>query len=176
MEAAARGWDPISANFLMPEWVKSHWPKYVEGCKKGGWPVDPANWRVAKSIFVAEDDKTARAYATAANSPYRQYYGSLGTKLIKNGRAELFKTSRDMPDSDVTLDFICSKLVIWGSPKKVADEILKFREEVGEFGTLLYAGKDWLDRDLGRRSMILLAEKVMPMVNSALAKGKRAAE
>ena len=176
MEAAARGWDPISANFLMPEWVKSHWPKYVEGCQKGGRPADPANWRVAKSIFVAEDDKTARAYATAANSPYRQYYGSLGTKLIKNGRAELFKTSRDMPDSDVTLDYICDKLVIWGSPKKVADEILKFREEVGEFGTLLYAGKDWLDRDLGRRSMILLAEQVMPLVNAGLAKSKRAAE
>jgi alkanesulfonate monooxygenase SsuD/methylene tetrahydromethanopterin reductase-like flavin-dependent oxidoreductase (luciferase family) len=28
-EAAARGWEPISANFLMPAWVKSHWPKYV---------------------------------------------------------------------------------------------------------------------------------------------------
>src|SRR3984957_5537295 len=35
-EAAARGWDPISANFLMPAWVKSHWPKYVEGCERGG--------------------------------------------------------------------------------------------------------------------------------------------
>jgi hypothetical protein len=81
-----------------------------------------------------------------------------------------------MPDSDVTLDYICDKLVIWGSPDKVADEILQFREQVGEFGTLLYAGKDWLDRDLGRRSMILLAEQVMPQVNAALAKGKRAAE
>ena len=175
-EAAARGWDPISANFLMPVWVKSHWPKYVEGCQKAGRPADPANWRVAKSIFVAEDDKTARDYATAANGPYRQYYGSLGAKLIKNGRAELFKTSRDMPDVDVTLDFICDKLVIWGSPTKVADEILKFREEVGEFGTLLYAGKDWLDRDLGRRSMILLAEQVMPLVNAGLGKSRKAAE
>jgi alkanesulfonate monooxygenase SsuD/methylene tetrahydromethanopterin reductase-like flavin-dependent oxidoreductase (luciferase family) len=176
MEAAARGWDPISANFLLPEWVKSHWAKYVEGCRKGGRAADAANWRVARSIFVAEDDKSARAYATAANSPYRQYYHSLGTKLIRNGRAELFKSSSAMADGDVTLDYICDKLVIWGSPNKVADEILKFREEVGEFGTLLYAGKDWLDGDLGRRSMILLAEKVMPMVNSALAKGKRAAE
>jgi alkanesulfonate monooxygenase SsuD/methylene tetrahydromethanopterin reductase-like flavin-dependent oxidoreductase (luciferase family) len=175
-EAAERGWDPISANFLMPLWVKSHWPKYVEGCEKGGRRADPANWRVAKSIFVAEDDKTAREYATAANSPYRQYYSSLGTKLIRNGRAELFKTSRDMPDSDVTLDYICDKLVIWGSPNKVADEILQFREQVGEFGTLLYAGKDWLDRDLGRRSMILLAEQVMPQVNAALATDKHAAE
>jgi alkanesulfonate monooxygenase SsuD/methylene tetrahydromethanopterin reductase-like flavin-dependent oxidoreductase (luciferase family) len=175
-EAAARGWDPISANFLMPVWVKSHWPKYVEGCRRAGRPADPANWRVAKSIFVAEDDKTARDYATAANSPYRQYYASLSSKLIKNGRAELFKTSREMADRDVTLDTICDKLVIWGSPRKVADEILKFHELVGEFGTLLYAGKDWLDRDLGRRSMILLAEQVMPLVNAALAKGRNAAE
>ena len=144
--------------------------------QKAGRPADPANWRVAKSIFVAEDDKTARDYATAANSPYRQYYGSLSSKLIKNGRAELFKTSREMADSDVTLDSICDKLVIWGSPRKVADEILKFHEQVGEFGTLLYAGKDWLDRDLGRRSMILLAEQVMPLVNAALAKGRNAAE
>ena len=60
-EAAARGWDPISANFLMPQWVKTHWPKYVEGCERAGRPADPANWRVAKSIFVADDDKTADA-------------------------------------------------------------------------------------------------------------------
>jgi hypothetical protein len=39
---------------------------------------------------------------------------------------------------------------------------MAFREEVGDFGTLLYAGKDWLDRDLGRRSMVLLAERVLP--------------
>ena len=54
-EAAARGWDPISANFLMPQWVASHWPKYVEGCERAGRPADPANWRVAKSVFVADD-------------------------------------------------------------------------------------------------------------------------
>ena len=35
-EAATRGWDPISANFLMPAWVKSHWPKYIDGCERGG--------------------------------------------------------------------------------------------------------------------------------------------
>src|SRR6266851_2985269 len=54
-EAAARGWDPISANFLMPAWVKSHWPKYVEGCERVGRAADPVNWRVAKSVFVAKD-------------------------------------------------------------------------------------------------------------------------
>jgi alkanesulfonate monooxygenase SsuD/methylene tetrahydromethanopterin reductase-like flavin-dependent oxidoreductase (luciferase family) len=169
-EAAARGWDPISANFLMPAWVKSHWPKYVEGCERAGRPADPANWRVAKSIFVADDDRTAEAYATDPDSPYRFYYRQLFTKLKKGGRIELFKTRRDQPDDEVTLDGICKDLIIWGSPSKVADEILAFREQVGDFGTLLYAGKDWRDRALGRRSMTLLAEKVLPKVNAALSR------
>lgn len=164
-EAAARGWDPISANFLLPQWVKTHWPKYVEGCAKGGRPADSANWRVAKSIFVAKDDATARAYVTSPKSPYRNYYHSLVTKVVKAGRGEAFKASRDMPDEAVTPDYVADQLVIWGSPEKVTDELLAFRETVGDFGTLLYAGKDWLDRDLGRRSMILMAEKVLPALN-----------
>jgi alkanesulfonate monooxygenase SsuD/methylene tetrahydromethanopterin reductase-like flavin-dependent oxidoreductase (luciferase family) len=176
-EAAARGWDPISANFLMPPWVKSHWPKYAEGCERVGRKADPANWRVAKSIFVADDDKTAREYATSAKSPYRYYYQSLTTKLIRGGRLELFKTRRDQPDSEVTIDGICNELIISGSPQKVVDELLAFRETVGDFGTLLYAGKDWADPKLARRSMTLMAEKVMPAVNAAIGGGKaRAAE
>jgi alkanesulfonate monooxygenase SsuD/methylene tetrahydromethanopterin reductase-like flavin-dependent oxidoreductase (luciferase family) len=173
-EAAARGWDPISANFLMPQWVKSHWPKYVEGCQRAGRPADPANWRVAKSIFVADDDKVARDYATSRNSAYRYYYEQLFTKLTRGGRYELFKTHREQPDSEVTLDGVCRDLIIYGTPNKVADELLALREKVGDFGTLLYAGKDWTDVDLGRRSMVLMAEQVMPKVNAAIGSRKAA--
>jgi alkanesulfonate monooxygenase SsuD/methylene tetrahydromethanopterin reductase-like flavin-dependent oxidoreductase (luciferase family) len=153
----------------MPVWVKSHWPKYVEGCERVGRPVNPADWRVARSIFVADDDEKARAYVTAPNSPYRLYYHNLVTKLKVAGRAEAFKEDRAMPDEAVTVDYVMDKLVIWGSPRKVADDLLAFREQVGDFGTLLYAGKDWLDRDLGRRSMVLMAEKVLPALNDAIA-------
>ena len=166
-EAAARGWDPISANFLMPQWVASHWPKYVEGCERAGRVADPANWRVAKSVFVADDLDVARDYATNPNSPYRFYYSQLFTKLKKHGRINLFKEHRDQPDDEVTLDHICDRLIIWGTPDKMADDLLAFREETGDFGTLLLAGKDWADVELSRRSMILMAEKVKPMVNAA---------
>jgi len=166
-EAAARGWDPISANFLMPQWVASHWPKYVEGCERVGRPARLANWRVAKSVFVADDLDTARRYATDPDSPYRFYYSQLFTKLVKHGRANLFKEYRDQPDDEVTLDHVCERLIIWGTPDKVADELLALREETGEFGTLLYAGKDWADPELARRSMVLLAEQVAPAVNAA---------
>ena len=172
-EAASRGWDPISANFLMPAWVKSHWPRYVEGCLRAGRPADPANWRVAKSIFVADDEATAKAYATDPDGPYVGYYRSLYTKLKKNGRLELFKTHREQPDDEVTLEAICDRLIVYGTPSSVADQLLAFEQEVGRFGTLLYAGKDWTDRDLGRRSMILMAEKVLPLVETGL--GERSA-
>jgi alkanesulfonate monooxygenase SsuD/methylene tetrahydromethanopterin reductase-like flavin-dependent oxidoreductase (luciferase family) len=90
--AAARGFEIISANFLQPKWVKTHWPNYVQGCREAGRKADPKNWRVAKSIFVADDAATARRYATDPAGPYFFYYHSLFTKLARNGRANLFKT------------------------------------------------------------------------------------
>jgi alkanesulfonate monooxygenase SsuD/methylene tetrahydromethanopterin reductase-like flavin-dependent oxidoreductase (luciferase family) len=156
--------------------VKSHWPKYVEGCERGGRPSDPANWRVAKSVFVARDAAKAKAYATDPDGPYVNYYRSLFTKLKKNGRVELFKTRRDQPDDEVTLESICDKLIIYGTPDSVAEQLLAFQQEVGTFGTLLYAGKDFKDRALGRESMILMAEKVMPLVDAGTRMQSRAAE
>jgi len=175
-EAAARGWDPISANFLMPTWVKSHWPKYVEGCERAGRKADHRNWRVAKSVFVARDAATAKAYAPDPEGPYVYYYRSLFTKLKKNGRVDLFKTRRDQPDDEVTLETICDKLIVYGTPDSVADQLLAFQDEVGNFGTLLYAGKDWKDPELGRQSMILMAEKVIPLVNAGSSRRSGAAQ
>jgi alkanesulfonate monooxygenase SsuD/methylene tetrahydromethanopterin reductase-like flavin-dependent oxidoreductase (luciferase family) len=96
--------------------------------------------------------------------------------LKKNGRIELFKTHRDQPDDEVTLESICDRLIIWGTPEGVADQVLAFQDEVGKFGTLLYAGKDWKDRELARQSMILMAEKVMPRVNAGTSSHPSAAE
>jgi hypothetical protein len=102
------------------------------------------------------------------DGPYIYYYKQLFAKVKRGGRLELFKTRRDQPDDEVTFENVCNTLITYGTPDKVADELLKFRDSVGDFGTLLYAGKDWADRALGRRSMILLAEKVLPKVNAAI--------
>jgi alkanesulfonate monooxygenase SsuD/methylene tetrahydromethanopterin reductase-like flavin-dependent oxidoreductase (luciferase family) len=175
IEAAQRGWDMISANFLMPVWVATHWPNYVEGCRRAGRPALSAAWRVAKSVFVADDAATARAYATGPDSPYRLYYRQMLTKMRKAGRINLFKTSQDMPDDAVTLDDVCERLIIHGTPASVAEQLLAFRETTGDFGTLLYAGHDWADPVLARRSMVLMAEKVLPAVNRAIGPASAAA-
>ena len=167
-EMAKRGWQPISANFLMPEWVKTHWPNYVEGRAAVGAVASPSEWRVAKSIFVADDEATAKRYALEEGGPYHFYFKQLVRKLVGGGRSNLFKTDQTMPDSDVTPDFVTKKLVLAGTVNSVVDQILAFREHVGDFGNLLYACHDWMDPALGQRSMELFATEVMPRVNAAI--------
>lgn len=166
--AGERGWSIISANFLQPQWVATHWPKYVEGCALGGRGPKASDWRVAKSIFVADDEKTARAYGKSSDGPYGYYYKNLMRKLIGNGRPELFKKDPDMPDEAVTHEYVMDSLVIAGTAGSVVDQLLAFRETVGAFGTLVYAGHDWMDPGLAQRSMELMATEVMPAVNAAL--------
>jgi hypothetical protein len=68
---------------------------------------------------------------------------------------------------------VLDRLCIYGTVNKVVDELLQLREQVGDFGELVYAGMDWVDRKLGERSMELMATEVMPRINAAIAKEKR---
>jgi alkanesulfonate monooxygenase SsuD/methylene tetrahydromethanopterin reductase-like flavin-dependent oxidoreductase (luciferase family) len=161
-EAAKRGWTPISANFLLPEWVASHWPRYVEGRKAIGAGAHSSDWRVAKSIFVADN-------GYSGEGPYYFYFKQLVRKLVGfGGRSNLFKLDDRQSDSEITPELVTKKLVIAGTVNSVVDQLLAFREKVGNFGTLLYACHDWMDPTLARRSMQLMAEEVMPRVNAAL--------
>ena len=127
------------------------------------------DWRVAKSIFVADDDKVAQRYGRSPEGPYHFYFKQLVRKLVgAGGRGNLFKLDQSQPDSEITAEYVTQKLVIAGTVDSVVEQILAFREKTGAFGTLLYPCHDWLDPALGRRSMELMAEQVMPRVNAAL--------
>lgn len=67
-----------------------------------------------------------------------------------------------------TDDYLVDRLVICGSVNKVVDDILRLREEVGDFGELVYANMDWVDPALAKRSIELMATEVMPRVNEAI--------
>lgn len=116
---------------------------------------------------MADDLETARRYALDPDGPYFQYYESIVTKMLANGRGNLFKKDQSAPDSVVTVEQVVNDLVIWGTPDKVVEDLCAFREEVGRFGTLLYAGHDWADKDLAIRSMELLAHEVAPAIAQA---------
>jgi len=168
--AARRGWQPVSANFLQPKWAATHYPMYEEGCRLGGLTAQRSDWRVCKSIFVAEDDRAAQRYAKSVDGPYGFYFWNLLTKRRSSGSTDIFKHDRSVPDAAVTIEYMLDRLVIAGSPSSVAEQLLQFRDSIGDFGTLLYCGHDWAETALARRSMELMAEKVMPQVNAAIAR------
>lgn len=166
--ACERGWAPISANFLQANLVSTHWSGIAEGFAKGGHSMGWRDWRVARSIFVADDDATAERYVSEARDAYHFYYWNLLQKRTASRLLGSFKQDPSMPDEAVTVQYLLDTMVIRGSVDRVVDQILAFREQAGAFGTLLYCGHDWADPALARRSMTLMAEKVMPRVNAAL--------
>ena len=173
IEMGKKDFHPLSANFLMDVWLPSHWTNYVEGKKQVGLTPDPSEWRIARTLFVADDDKVAKRYAhTDANSPYRFYYQQIMTKFFSGPRVDLFKRYKEQPVSELTLDYVVDNLVWCGTVNKIVDDILAFRERVGDFGELVYGGMDWVDSKLAKRSMELMATEVMPRVNAEIARSK----
>jgi alkanesulfonate monooxygenase SsuD/methylene tetrahydromethanopterin reductase-like flavin-dependent oxidoreductase (luciferase family) len=164
-----RDFHPLSANFLLPHWLTSHWENYAEGKRRAGKTPDPAEWRIARTIFVADEDKAAERYArTDPNSPYRFYWTQLREKMMRAKRHVIFKMHEQEDDGAVTIERLLGELVLCGTVSKVVDQILKVREQAGDFGEIVYAGMDWVDPALARRSMELMANEVMPRVNRAI--------
>ena len=170
-----RDFHPLSANFLLARHLKSHWQNYAKGKAEVGQAAHVSDWRVARTIFVADDDKTAKRYGCEdPNSPYRFYFSQMLAKMKRGNRLYVFKSHKEQPDEEITEDFVMHHCVTYGTVNKVVDEILKLREETGDFGELVYAGMDWVDPQLARRSMQLIAEQVMPRVNAAIGKSEAA--
>lgn len=164
-----RDFHPLSANFLLEKWLPSHWTNYAEGKKRAGLKADTADWRIARTIFVADDDKVAMDYGRRnPNSPYRYYWKLLLKKMMLSKRHIIFKTDEKQPDSELTDDYMVDNLVVCGSVNKVVDDLLAMREKTGDFGEIVYAGMDWVDPKLAKRSMELMATEVMPRLNKAI--------
>jgi alkanesulfonate monooxygenase SsuD/methylene tetrahydromethanopterin reductase-like flavin-dependent oxidoreductase (luciferase family) len=150
--AGRRGWTGISASYVSTSVVRAHIEAYVAGRRAAGLNESAAGWRVARSIFVADDEATAHRYSLDEQGAHGFYFHVMRTKLGASGALDV------MGDRPV---------VIAGTPQRVADEIVAFRQEVGPFGTLLYTGHDWVDPALARRSMELMIREVIPRINEA---------
>jgi alkanesulfonate monooxygenase SsuD/methylene tetrahydromethanopterin reductase-like flavin-dependent oxidoreductase (luciferase family) len=161
----------------LAQWLPSHWKNYAQGKQNAGQVADASDWRIARTIFVADDDKVALRYGREeSGSPYRYYWSLLRRKMMLSNRHGVFKSSQSQDDAEITDDYLVDRLVICGSVNKVVDDILRLREQVGDFGELVYANMDWVDPALAKRSIELMATEVMPRVNAAIGqRGKQAA-
>ena len=164
--AGARGWTGISAAYVGAYVVQAHIRSYLEGRSSAGLSSDPAGWRVARSVFVADDEATAQRYAHREDGAHGFYFQVMRTKLARAGALDVMRDFPGQPDSELSISRCLERLVIAGTAQRVADRILELRHDVGAFGTLLYTGHDWSDPALARRSMELVANEVWPRIEA----------
>jgi alkanesulfonate monooxygenase SsuD/methylene tetrahydromethanopterin reductase-like flavin-dependent oxidoreductase (luciferase family) len=164
-----RGWSMLSSDTLPATRLPEQWAAYAAGAAAAGREAERRDWRVVRAILVAEDGEQAVEYAkTRTDSPYREHFEEFHEKFQRAKLLDMFKADSSVPDEEVTLDYALDNCVIAGTVDEVVEQILAIREMTGPFGTLVYAGKNWTDPELSRRSMELMAEAVMPAVNGAI--------
>lgn len=159
--AGERGYIPMSINFVPARTLRTHWEGVETGARRTGRRPDRATWRISRDVYVAET--TARARREALAGPlardWREYFLPL---LRKTKRLGLPKVDPEMPDSEVTVEYLLDHIWIVGDPDTVAEKLARLRDDVGGFGTLLVIAHEWEPEEAWVRSMRLLAEQVLP--------------
>jgi len=159
--AGERGWIPMSINFAPTRVLATHWESVETGAAKGGRTADRADWRIARDIFVADTTKEARKQAMEGvlARDFDQYF----RRLIPKGRGMgILKQDPDMPDSEVTSEYMMDNVWVVGSREEVTEKLGALNDAVGGFGMLLAMGHEWEPRDAWMESMGMLATDVVP--------------
>ncbi len=159
--AGERGWIPMSINLVPGQVLTTHWDAVEEGARAAGRTADRALWRIAREVYVAETTEQARREALdgVLRRDFEQYFLRLLPKMKMLG---LMKVDPDMPDSDVTAEYLVDNIFVVGSPDDVAVKLRRMHADVGGFGVLLAMGHEWRPKDPWVNSMTLLAKEVMP--------------
>lgn len=172
--AGQRGWIPISGNFVPAADLATHWPTYLEGAREAGMPVDPAIWRVGRSVLITDTDQEAEDILNDPDGTFSWYY------LYLNQQGRLaggdFNTAIDWDAAKAAGMAKAKELVIAGSAATVLDRLIAFRDEVGDFGTFMLTGHDMAGAlPMWRRSFTRMAEEVAPRLGDYMA-AKRVAQ
>ncbi|MEE2841141.1 MAG: LLM class flavin-dependent oxidoreductase [Chloroflexota bacterium] len=158
------GWIPMSINLAPPVQIKTHWDSIEEGALEAGTQPDRSLWRVAREVFIADTTSEARRMmqeGTLARD-FERYFLPM---LAHDGRLGIFKIDPDMPDSDVTIDYLMDNVFIVGSADEVTQKLNDLNDELGGFGTLLAMGHEWDPYDAWYESMSVLVKEVLPKVD-----------
>ncbi|MPY91957.1 MAG: LLM class flavin-dependent oxidoreductase [Acidimicrobiia bacterium] len=161
--AGERGFIPLSFP-IASQYVAAGWDAYVEGAAGAGREPDRSQWRIARDVLVAETDAEARRLAL--HGPMRRFIDEYFFPLLRNfGALHVLKHDRDMPDGELTAEYVCDHIWVVGSPETVADKLAAQYDHFGGFGSVLLINYDFAeDPAVWRQSLELMVNEVMPRV------------
>ena len=164
--AGERGWIPMSINIVPTETLQSHWQSVEAGAQGVGKTADRSQWRIARDIFIADSTEEARKQVLngTIGRDARNYFLRL---LPKCHMLDLMKIDPDMPDSEVTPEYLIDNVWVVGSPDDVTEQLQQLYQDVGGFGVLLAMGHEWEPKEAWLNSMKLLKEEVLPRLGES---------
>ncbi len=174
-QAGERGWGILSGNFAQLDSAATHWEQYVIGCERVGRRPNRQDWRISRSILVADTDAEARDYLAEEDNAYECQFRFLVDDMRFFNLVGVLKADPSVPDEAVTPKYCVDTLVISGSPSTVLDRLVDVVDRVGgSFGALISTFKEWEKPEVHKKSMRLLAHEVMPKLRNYCS-SKRAA-
>ncbi len=164
--AGQRGFQPFGHCLIAGNVLADTWQTYEQAGLEAGRQPRRADWKVTRSIFLA--DTTAEARRLARTNSLGRNYEYIGRLFDKGLGRKVYKRDLAMSDADCNLDFLMGEQIIAGSPDEVLRRLLLLIEETGTFGTLVLMSYDWDDKPSWLRSMELFAHELMPALNKAV--------
>ena len=167
--AGRLGFSPIASNLVTGNVIADMFRGYGECAQDAGREPDPANYRVCRSIFLA--DTTREAQERARRNCLGQSFEYIGRLFDKGLGRKIYKRDPNQSNADTNLDYLMREQIIAGSVNDVLERLLGLMEETGPFGTLILMGYDWGDeKESWLHSLRLFAHELMPALNRAVGK------
>ena len=164
--AGRRGFQPFGHCLIAGNVLADLWQTYEAGALEAGRQPRRADFKVARSIFLA--DSTPEARRRARTNTLGQCYEYIGRLFDKGLGRKIYKRDPAMSDADCNMDFLMGEQIIAGSPDEVLRRLLRLVEETGAFGTLVLMSYDWDDKQSWLHSMELFARELMPALNKVV--------
>ena len=164
--AAKRGHSPFGHCLVPGNVLADTWTTYEQAALAAGRTPDRAQWKVSRSIFLA--DTTREAQQRARSNSLGKNYEYIGRLFDKGLGRKIYKRDLAMSDADCNLDYLMQEQIIAGDVDCVLQRLLGLIDETGPFGTLVLMGYDWDDKASWVRSMELFARELMPRLNQAV--------
>ena len=102
---------PISTNLVHRNMLPVHWKTYCGGAKEKGLPEpDGSMWRVSRTVYIGESND--EAWDHVRNGRFKTSFDYLIAVLTALKFLSLVKADPDMPDKDVSTEYLLKKVCI----------------------------------------------------------------
>ena len=137
----------------------THWQSWSEAAAEHGHEADRSRWRLVGPMHLAETREQARTDVEYGIVEFSKYF----THVLPAGPV------RGDTAAEIIENVDADGFAVIGTPADAIAKIESLLEQSGGFGTFLFFGHDWANREATKHSFELFAQYVMPHFQDQLA-------